>query len=88
MKGNSPDRHQISFLYQGLQEMLNPKEPLYQLTGKMPCNEIEKDFEKYYIEFGRPAKPVSIGARWIINGTLRVVKDVRLKDGTNTVLKM
>ena len=66
MKGNSPDKHQKSFLYQGLQEMLNPKEPLYQLSEKMPWVEIEKDFEKYYIEFGRPAKPVRLMVSLII----------------------
>ena len=60
MKSSSPDSHQQSFLYQGLEEMLNPQEPLYQLTKKMPWKEIEKDFEKYYIEFGRPAKPVRL----------------------------
>ena len=66
MKGNSPDKYQKSFLYQGLQEMLNPKEPLYQLTEKIPWVEIEKDFEKYYIEFGRPAKPVRLMVSLII----------------------
>jgi len=40
--------------------MLNPKEPLYQLKEKIPWIEIEKSFSKYYIEYGRPAKPVRL----------------------------
>jgi IS5 family transposase len=60
MKGSSPDRQQKSFLYEGLQEMLNPKEPMYQLSEKIPWGEIEKEFAKYYIDFGRPSKPVRL----------------------------
>jgi len=60
MKSKSPNQAQKSFLYQGLKEILNPKEPLYQLADKIPWEEIEKEFEKYYIDFGRPAKPVRL----------------------------
>lgn len=60
MKSNSPDQKQISFLYQELKEILNPKEPLYQLSEKIPWEEIEKEFEKYYVNFGRPAKPIRL----------------------------
>ncbi len=58
MKSNSPNQSQSTFLYQGLKEILNLKEPLYQLSDKMPWGEIEKEFEKYYVNFGRPAKPI------------------------------
>jgi len=60
MKGNSPDQKQQSFLYQGLKELLNPKEPLYQLAEKIPWEEIEKAFTKYYLDFGRPSKPIRL----------------------------
>ncbi len=60
MKSNSPNQNQSTFLYQGLKEILNPKEPLYRLSDKMPWGEIEKEFEKYYINFGRPAKPIRL----------------------------
>lgn len=60
MKSNSPNRDEKSFLYQGLEEILNPKDTLYQLSTKMPWVEIEKEFEKYYINFGRPAKPIRL----------------------------
>ena len=60
MKSNSPNQSQSTFLYQGLKEILNLKEPLYQLSDKMPWGEIEKEFEKYYVNFGRPAKPIRL----------------------------
>jgi IS5 family transposase len=60
MKGKSPDHSQQNFLYQGLKELLNPKEPLYQLAEKIAWEEIEKAFIKYYVDFGRPAKPVRL----------------------------
>ena len=60
MKSSSPDQKQTNFLYQGLKEMLNPKEGLYQLSEKIPWEEIEKGFEKYYKDFGAPAKPIRL----------------------------
>jgi len=60
MKSNSPNQSQSTFLYQGLKEILNPKEPLYQLSDKMPWGEMEKEFEKYYVNFGRSAKPIRL----------------------------
>lgn len=60
MKGKSPEKGQNSFLYQGLKELLNPKEPLYQLSEKIPWEEIEKEFGKYYVNFGRPSKPIRL----------------------------
>lgn len=40
--------------------MLNPQEPLFQLTKKIDWSELEKEFAKYYINFGRPAKPIRL----------------------------
>lgn len=60
MKSNSPNKDQRSFLYQTLEEMLNPKEPLYKLANSIKWSELEKEFEKYYINFGRPAKPIRL----------------------------
>jgi len=60
MKSSSPNKDQKSFLYQGLKDILNPKEPLYQLSEKIPWDEIEKEFAGYYVDFGRPAKPIRL----------------------------
>lgn len=47
-------------LFEGLAEMLNPKEPLYRLADKIPWDTLEREFAKYYINFGRPAKPTRL----------------------------
>lgn len=47
-------------LFEGLAEMLNPKEPLYRLADKIPWDTLEEEFAKYYINFGRPAKPTRL----------------------------
>lgn len=60
MKSSSPNQEQQNFLYQGLKEILNPKNPLYQLTEKIAWGKIEKELSKYYVEFGRPAKPIRL----------------------------
>ncbi|MCK9425958.1 MAG: IS5 family transposase [Ignavibacteriaceae bacterium] len=40
--------------------MLNPQDTLFQLTNKIDWAELEKEFAKYYINFGRPAKPIRL----------------------------
>ena len=47
-------------LFDGLAEMLNPKEPLYRLAEKIPWDKLEEEFAQYYINFGRPAKPTRL----------------------------
>lgn len=59
MKGNHADSAQTS-LFQTLEELLNPSEPLYQLSNKIPWKELEKEFSPLYSETGRPSKPVRL----------------------------
>ena len=40
--------------------MLNPKEPMYQGSEKIPYEELEKTFTKYYVEIGRLDKLVRL----------------------------
>ena len=60
MVGKNKQSGQMSFLFQTLKEQLNPRNPLYQLTGKIDWKSVEGDFLEYYIDFGRPAKPVRL----------------------------
>lgn len=60
MIGKNKQSGQMSFLFQTLKEQLNPRHPLYQLTGKIDWKSVEGDFQEYYIDFGRPAKPVRL----------------------------
>lgn len=48
------------FLFDNLRTMLNPKHPLYQLSEKLPWDEIEVSFSIYYSHTGRPAKSIRL----------------------------
>lgn len=50
----------MSFLYQTLRDQLKPRHPLYQLSNTINWKSIEDDFSGYYINFGRPAKPIRL----------------------------
>ena len=56
MQTRSKDTRQKQ-LFDGLEKMLNPKEPLYQLARVIPWKKLEEEFSRYYIKYGRPAKP-------------------------------
>lgn len=60
MKGESLRRDQPSFMIQGLKEMCNPRDPLYQLADMIPWDQVETWFEDKYAINGRPAKPVRL----------------------------
>jgi IS5 family transposase len=59
MKGNSQDQSQKT-LFQSLEELLNPAEPLYKLSNKLPWEELEKEFASLYSHTGRPSKPIRL----------------------------
>ena len=59
MKGNSPHCTQTT-LFQSLEELLNPDDPLYKLSNKLPWEELEKEFSPLYSKIGRPSKPVRL----------------------------
>ena len=60
MIGKNKQSGQMSFLFQTLKDQLNPKHSLYQLANKIDWKSVESDFQEYYIDFGRPAKPVRL----------------------------
>jgi len=60
MIGKNKQNGQMSFLYQTLKDQLNPRHPLYQLSNTINWKSIEDDFSGYYIDFGRPAKPIRL----------------------------
>jgi IS5 family transposase len=47
-------------MIQGLKEMYNPRDPLYQLAAMIPWDQEESWFEDRYAIDGRPAKPVRL----------------------------
>ena len=47
-------------MVQGLKEMCNPRDPLYQLAAMIPWDQVESWFEEKYAVAGRPAKSVRL----------------------------
>jgi IS5 family transposase len=60
MKGKSPDRSQLSLLPQRLEDLVNPRHPLYTLSKRIPWDNLEKRFSDLYRQTGRPAKPIRL----------------------------
>jgi len=58
MRGKSPDKKQLDLFSQPLEEIINPKHPLFKLSNIIPWDEIENDFQKLYSHTGRPSKPI------------------------------
>ena len=61
MLKKSPEKKQTRFLYNGLAEMLNPQNSLYQLSNKIPWEIFEREFSRLYRkDFGRPGKAIRL----------------------------
>lgn len=60
MQGKPSNISQGQFLCEGLAQMLNPKEALYQLAHAIDWATLDKEFSQYYVDFGRPAKPTRL----------------------------
>lgn len=65
----------MSFLLPTLKEQLNPKHPLYQLAHTIDWRSMEANFQEYYIDFGRPAKPVRLMVSLLILKQLENLSD-------------
>jgi len=51
---------QMNFFQPTLKEQLNPQQALYLLSERIDWSSLESDLSKYYINFGRPAKPIRL----------------------------
>lgn len=78
MKGNSKKSQQRAFLYEGLDETLNPKHPLFLLAGKVPWEDFENAFSAKYVNHGRPGKPIRLMTGLLILKHMFNVSDERL----------
>lgn len=76
MLDKSPEKKQTRFLYNGLAEMLNPKNPLYQLSAKIPWETFETDFSRLYREdFGRPGKAIRLMVSLLLLKQMHAISD-------------
>ena len=60
MKGKPPDTSQFNLYRQQLENLINPKHPLYKLAKRIPWDELENHFADLYHHSGRPAKPIRL----------------------------
>ena len=74
MQNRGRDRRQMQ-LFDGLEKMLNPKEPLYKLEKVIPWEELEEEFSRYYTNFGRPAKPTRLMISLLLLKQLHNISD-------------
>jgi len=81
MVGKNKQSGQMNFLFQTLKEQLNPRHPLYQLTGKIDWESVDKEFTEYYIDYGRPAKPIRLMVSLLILKQLYNLSDESIVSG-------
>ena len=74
MQSRGRDRGQKQ-LFEGLEKMLNPKEPLYKLEKVIPWEELDREFSRYYINYGRPAKPTRLMISLLLLKQLHNISD-------------
>ena len=60
MQARAFGTHQTSFLMPTLGDQLDPRQPLKQLADRIPWEQFEQVFGKFYSPEGRPAKPVRL----------------------------
>lgn len=51
---------QMKFFQSTLKEHLNPQQALYLLSERIDWSSLELDLSKYYINLGRPVKPICL----------------------------
>lgn len=78
MVGQNREKNQQSLFSPGLKVMLNPKNPLYQLSGQIDWAFFEEEFEKFYIDFGRPSKPIRLMVSLLILKQVYSLSDERV----------
>ena len=75
MKGRNRNQDQFNLLQASLRNMLNPKDPLYQLADSIDWEYFEREFSKYHIDFGRPAKPIRLMVSLLILKQMHSISD-------------
>lgn len=80
MKPKSRTDEPAQLFQQDLEHLLDQRQPLYKLSNHLPWQELEKSFESYYSEVGRPALPTRLMAGLLILKQLENLSDERVCD--------
>lgn len=74
----APKITQGTFLYPDLLDQLNPRDPLLQLSNKIPWDFFEEEFSVLYADCGRPAKPVRLMVGLLLLKQIENLSDERV----------
>ena len=61
-----------------MEHLLDQRQPLYKLSNRLPWEALEKSFECYYKDFGRPALPTRLMAGLLLLKQLENLSDERV----------
>ena len=78
MKPKRRQEEPAQFFQQDLEHLLDQRQPLYKLANRLPWEELEKDFESYYSDEGRPALPTRLMAGLLLLKQLENLSDERV----------
>ena len=78
MKPKPRTEEPAQLFQQDLEHLLDQRQPLYRLANQLPWEELEKDFESYYSEVGRPALPTRLMAGLLLLKQLENLSDERV----------
>ena len=78
MKPKSRTDEPAQLFQQDLEHLLDQRQPLYKLANQLPWQELEKGFEDYYSEVGRPALPTRLMAGLLLLKQLENLSDERV----------
>ena len=78
MKPKPRPAEPAQFFQQDLEHLLDQRQPLYKLANRLPWEALEKSFEGYYKETGRPALPTRLMAGLLLLKQLENLSDERV----------
>lgn len=78
MKPKPRHEEPAQLFQQDLEHLLDQRQPLYKLANQLPWEELEKEFESYYSEIGRPALPTRLMAGLLLLKQLENLSDERV----------
>lgn len=78
MKPKSRPEEPAQFFKQDLEHLLDQRQALYKLANRLPWDALERSFECYYKDFGRPALPTRLMAGLLLLKQLENLSDERV----------
>ncbi len=78
MKPKARHEESTQLFQQDLEHLLDQRQSLYKLANRLPWEALEKEFESYYSEIGRPALPTRLMAGLLLLKQLENLSDERV----------